>query len=100
MNNPEETAQERITEHEQRRAVRRRIGSGWLRNNVPAPGRVRSAIQAELPLQSDQRPTVIVTESYDEFMALAERERNGEFWVQSIEVGKGPAQWVRRVKYV
>ena len=88
-----------MIEHEQRRALRRRIGSGWLRNSVPTLG--RSAIQAELPLQTDQRPTVIVTESYDEFMSLAERERNGEFWIQSIEVGKkSPAQWVCRVKYL
>ena len=58
-------------------------------------------IQPELTFDalSRDKPREIVTETSEEFFALCDRQDKGELFIESIEVGKTPAQWICSIRW-
>lgn len=56
--------------------------------------------QPELSFEaSAPKPHQIVTQSGDEFLELCERADRGELVIESVSVGRTPAEWVATVRY-
>ena len=70
---------------------RNRKGNGRTMGNDMT---VKSQPELDFIEASKNRPREIVTDSSEEFQAICRRADKGEFFIEAIEVGKSPAQWV------
>jgi len=58
-------------------------------------------IQPELTFDSKpiEKPNLIVTNSGPEFFVVCDRAKAGQFVIESMKVGDGPAQWICSVRW-